>query len=240
MSAIVEVSGVYKTYRGEGEQVAALQDIHLTVQQGEFVAIMGPSGSGKSTLLHLLGGLDRPDRGQIVIAGTDLTKLNETQLALFRRDHIGFVFQFFNLIANLSVADNVELPGLLGARSSAEVTRRRAELLGTLGISEKARALPGQLSGGQRQRAAIARALINTPALLLGDEPTGNLDSKSGAEVAQLFRQLHQAGQTIIIVTHDPQLASAYADRIVRIADGRLSFQQDSASIPPTAGASGA
>lgn len=238
MSAIVEVSGVYKTYRGEGEQVAALQDIHLTVQQGEFVAIMGPSGSGKSTLLHLLGGLDRPDRGQIVIAGTDLTRLNETQLALFRRDHIGFVFQFFNLIANLSVADNVELPGLLSSRSPAEVARRRAELLETLGISEKARALPNQLSGGQRQRAAIARALINHPALLLGDEPTGNLDSKSGAEVAQMFRQLHQTGQTIIIVTHDPQLSSAYADRIVRIADGRLSFQQDSASVPPAAGAS--
>ncbi len=226
MMPLIQVCKVQKAYpiSGAGPQQSfqALGGVDFMVQPGEYVAIMGPSGSGKSTLLHLLGGLDRPSQGQVHIAGQALHAMNETGLALFRRAHVGFVFQFFNLIANLTVRDNIELPALLESRQRpAEISNRADELMETLGIIAQASKLPAQLSGGQRQRVAIARALINRPSLLLADEPTGNLDSRSGAEVLDLFAELNQRGQTIVLVTHDPA-AAARAHRVIFLRDGQI------------------
>ncbi len=219
---LIKVQDVRKTYATGDRSFAALCGVSLTIQPGEFVAIMGPSGSGKSTLLHLLGGLDRPASGQVIVAGQPLHGMDETQLALFRRAHVGFVFQFFNLITNLTVRDNIELPALLNGRAhSVEISRRADALMETLGIASQADKLPAQLSGGQRQRVAIARALINQPELLLADEPTGNLDSASGAEVLRLFKELYVQGQTIVLVTHDPA-AAAHAERVVFLQDGHI------------------
>jgi putative ABC transport system ATP-binding protein len=227
---LIQVREACKTYTtgattnpsGSSNTVAypALRGVSLEICQGEFVVIMGPSGSGKSTLLHLLGGLDNPTSGQVLVAGQALHALNETQLALFRRKHVGFVFQSFNLIANLTVRDNVELPGLLyGRERPSAIAQRAGELLETLGIASQSGKLPAQLSGGQRQRVAIARALINTPDILLADEPTGNLDSAGAADVMRLFSELNQQGQTIVMVSHDSAIA-AYAGRIVFVRDG--------------------
>ncbi len=221
MSNLIETTELAKTYHGDGAAVHALRGVDLAVEQGEFVAVMGPSGCGKSTLLHLLGGLDRPTAGQVRLDGTLLNDLSESQLAVLRRTHVGFVFQFYNLIGNLSVADNVELPGLVAGRSPREVARRREELLEALGIADKAGQVPARLSAGEQQRAAIARALINEPAVLLADEPTGNLDTRSGAEVLELFRRFNERGQTIVLVTHDPRVASS-ADRVLFLRDGRI------------------
>lgn len=223
MTPLIQVADIHKTYTSGGSSFAALRGVSLEIQSGEFVAIMGPSGSGKSTLLHLLGGLDKPNAGELEVNGLALHKLNETQLALFRRQHVGFVFQFFNLIANLTVQDNIELPGLLEGigQRRAQVSLRAQALMTTLGIAAQAKKLPAQLSGGQRQRVAIARALINEPKLLLADEPTGNLDSASGAEVLRLFKTLNAEGQTIVLVTHDPG-AAAYASRVVFLRDGLI------------------
>lgn len=223
MKPLIQVVDIHKTYTTGGSSFAALRGVSLEIQSGEFVAIMGPSGSGKSTLLHLLGGLDKPNAGALEVDGLALHKLNETQLALFRRQHVGFVFQFFNLIANLTVQDNIELPALLEGigQRRAEVSRRSHELMATLGITAQAKKLPAQLSGGQRQRVAIARALINGPKLLLADEPTGNLDSASGSEVLHLFKTLNAEGQTIVLVTHDPG-AAAHASRVVFVRDGLI------------------
>jgi putative ABC transport system ATP-binding protein len=219
---MIKVHDVHKTYTAGDKPYAALRGVSLSIEPGEFVAVMGPSGSGKSTLLHLLGGLDRPTSGEVIVAGRPLHAMNETQLALFRRAHVGFVFQFFNLIANLTVRDNIELPALLDSHTRArEISRRADALMETLGIAAQAGKLPAQLSGGQRQRVAIARALINRPDLLLADEPTGNLDSASGAEVMRLFKQLHEQSQTIVLVTHDPD-AAAHAKRAVFIRDGQI------------------
>jgi putative ABC transport system ATP-binding protein len=193
----------------------------LTVAPGELVAIMGPSGCGKSTLLNLLGGLDRPSAGEIWLAGKRVDQLSEAAWAVARRRQIGFVFQFFNLIGNLTVADNVELPALLAGMSRAEARKRRAALLEELGLADKANTIPGRLSGGQRQRVALARALMNWPALLLADEPTGNLDTASTREVLALLHRYHAAGQTIVLVTHDPNVASI-ADRVVTMRDGQI------------------
>jgi len=222
MSPLIDVHAVHKTYATGDKPFVALRGVSLSIQPGEFVAIMGPSGSGKSTLLHLLGGLDRPASGQVMVAGQPLHAMNETQLALFRRAHVGFVFQFFNLIANLTVRDNIELPALLNGRArGSEISHRADALMETLDIATQAAKLPAQLSGGQRQRVAIARALINRPDILLADEPTGNLDSASGGEVLRLFKQLNAQGQTIILVTHDPA-AAAHAARIVFLHDGQV------------------
>jgi putative ABC transport system ATP-binding protein len=219
---MIQVSDVHKTYTTGDRPFVALRGVSLSVHAGEFVAIMGPSGSGKSTLLHLLGGLDRPASGEVIVSGQPLHAMSETRLALFRRGQVGFVFQFFNLIANLTVRDNIELPALLDGQTRAtEVSRRSNALMETLGIIEQASKLPAQLSGGQRQRVAIARALINRPGLLLADEPTGNLDSASGAEVLRLFKKLNLQGQTIVLVTHDPA-AAAHASRAVFIRDGQI------------------
>src|SRR3954454_22515400 len=214
---VIVTGGLSREYDG----VHALRGVDVSVADGEFVAVTGPSGCGKSTLLNLLGGLDRPTAGEIELGGRRVDGFNEARWALVRRREIGFVFQFFNLIANLSVADNVELPGLLAGLSSREARTRRQELLESLGIAEHADAAPGHLSGGQQQRVAIARALINRPSVLLADEPTGNLDSASAREVVAVLRERHADGQTIVLVTHDMRVASA-AQRVVAMRDGRI------------------
>jgi putative ABC transport system ATP-binding protein len=189
------------------------------VAPGETVAIMGPSGCGKSTLLHLLGGLDRPTGGEIWLDGQDLTRMSERALARLRRDAVGFVFQAFHLMDELTAVENVELPALLAGRSPRAARRRAEELLERVGLANRTRFLPTQLSGGQRQRVAVARALVADPLAVLADEPTGNLDSASTRDVLQLFDHLHRAGQTLVIVTHDVQVA-ATADRMISMSDG--------------------
>ncbi|MCK4471446.1 MAG: ABC transporter ATP-binding protein [Anaerolineae bacterium] len=221
MNPVIETRNLLKTYRADRVAVEALRGVDLRVAPGEFVAVMGPSGCGKSTLLHLLGGLDRPTAGEVVVAGQRLDALSESARAVMRRETVGFVFQAYNLIPNLTVADNVDLPGLLAGHPSTEVAARREELLEALGLADKDRAFPGELSGGQQQRAAIARALVNRPAVLLADEPTGNLDSRSGAEVLALLRRFHADGQTTVLVTHDAKVAS-FAGRVIFMRDGQL------------------
>jgi putative ABC transport system ATP-binding protein len=221
MNPVIETRNLLKTYRADRVAVEALRGVDLRVAPGEFVAVMGPSGCGKSTLLHLLGGLDRPTAGEVVVAGQRLDALSESARAVMRRETVGFVFQAYNLIPNLTVADNVDLPGLLAGHPPVEVAARREELLEALGLADKERAFPGELSGGQQQRAAIARALVNRPAVLLADEPTGNLDSRSGAEVLALLRRFHAEGQTTVLVTHDAKVAS-FAGRVIFMRDGQL------------------
>lgn len=221
MVAILNTQSLTKTYQSNGLQVHALRDVNFELKQGEFVAVMGTSGCGKSTLLHLLGGLDSPSSGEIILGGQRIDQLNETQRAIMRRKQVGFVFQRFNLINNLTVADNIELPALMAGISAKKAEAKRQILLDELGIGDKANALPSQLSGGQQQRVAIARALINEPAVLLADEPTGNLDSQSAREVLNLLRRYHQGGQTILLVTHDAKVASM-ADRVITMRDGQI------------------
>jgi putative ABC transport system ATP-binding protein len=217
----IEAKSLWKSYRSDGTEVHALAGIDLTVEKGEFVAVMGPSGSGKSTLLHLLGGLDTPDQGQVIVDGQDLSKLSRRELALIRRRHIGFVFQFFNLVPILTVEENVSLPAVLDGERDASVEPRMKELFDLFGLSEHRRKLPTRLSGGEQQRVAIARSLINRPAVVLADEPTGNLDRSTGADVMTLLRKLNSEGQTIIVVTHNPSVAS-FARRVVFMRDGEL------------------
>ncbi|MFF7634611.1 ABC transporter ATP-binding protein [Kitasatospora sp. NPDC008050] len=216
---VIELSGASRRY-DQGR--AALDEVSLTVRAGESVAILGPSGSGKSTLLNLIAGLDRPSSGSVTVDGVRVDQLGEAASARFRRARIGMVFQFFNLLDDLTVADNVVLPAELAGMARGEARRRAAELLDVLGIARHARAHPGRLSGGERQRVAVARALMNRPALLLADEPTGALDSAAGEDVKALFNELHADGQTIVTVTHDLTLAQACATRTVTIADGRI------------------
>jgi putative ABC transport system ATP-binding protein len=218
--ALLETRALTKRYTS-GSVVNALNGIDLAIRPGEFAAIMGPSGCGKSTLLHLLGGLDRPTSGEIHFNSRRVDQLNESSWAVMRRRQVGFVFQFFNLIGNLTVADNVELPALLAGISSGEAKRRRTALLDELGIGEWASHVPAQLSGGQQQRVALARALVNHPAVLLADEPTGNLDTQATREVLDLLTRFHGQGQTIVLVTHDSRVASA-ADRVITMRDGRI------------------
>jgi putative ABC transport system ATP-binding protein len=218
---LVETRGLRKNYESEGAPVRALRGVDLAVSAGEFLAVMGPSGCGKSTLLNLIAGLDSPSDGEILLAGEPLAGKDENALARMRREHIGIVFQFYNLLEGMSVLENVTLPAVIaGAPRKAAETRAR-DLLDLLGLGDKLRDAPGLLSGGQRQRLAIARALANEPTILLGDEPTGALDSSGGEEVLELFRRLHQGGQTIVLVTHDRAVAEA-ASRIVQMRDGKL------------------
>jgi putative ABC transport system ATP-binding protein len=212
---------VRKTFEAENAPVRALRGVSLTLQPGEFVALMGPSGCGKSTLLNLVAGLETPDEGEIAVAGEPVTGRTEDELARMRRHHIGLVFQFFNLLEGMTVLENVALPAIIAGRKRKMAETRARDLLDLLGIGDKALAVPGVLSGGQRQRLAIARALANDPTLLLADEPTGALDSAGGAEVIELMRRLHRGGQTIVLVTHAAEVAAA-AGRVVRMSDGRI------------------
>ncbi|MCX5408811.1 ABC transporter ATP-binding protein [Streptomyces sp. NBC_00335] len=216
---LIDVRGVSMTY-GAGPPVLA--GISLRVREGEALAVLGPSGSGKSTLLNLIAGLDRPGEGSVSVEGVRVDGLTETASAKYRRSRIGMVFQFFNLLDDLTVLDNVLLPAQLSGMPRTESAARAAELLAHLGIDRHARAFPGRLSGGERQRVAVARALMNRPALLLADEPTGALDSASGADVRDLLRELNAAGQTIVLVTHDLALAEACATRTIELVDGRI------------------
>ena len=217
MNELVRLTDVTKVYQ-EGI-TGALNGVSVTVEEGEFTAIMGPSGSGKSTMLNLIAGLDRPTSGTIAVGGTDLAKLGETGLARFRRDRIGFVFQFFHLLPNLTALENVLIPAQL---KGIAVPGRARELLALLGINEVADRYPARLSGGQQQRVAIARALINNPTLLLADEPTGALDTTSGEQMMDLLVQLHRDGRTILLVTHDAKLATRHATRVLSLMDGRI------------------
>lgn len=209
-----------KKYYGSGDTlVKALDGVDLSVEEGEFVAIVGTSGSGKSTLLHMLGGLDRPTSGTVTVDGKDIFSLKEEALTIFRRRKIGFVFQAYNLVPVLSVYDNIVLPIQL---DGARVDRAHVErIIQALGLESKLRSLPGQLSGGQQQRAAIGRALITRPSLILADEPTGNLDKKSGHDVMEILRGLWREGRTVILITHDPKIAES-ARRVVTISDGKI------------------
>lgn len=221
MSDVIELSNVSKVYNGGAKQTA-LARISLGIPANQFVAVMGPSGSGKSTLLNLIAGLDRPSEGEVHVDGVKVNSLGEAALARYRRARLGFVFQFFNLLDNLTVLDNILLPAQLAGTKERIAQTRARELLNQLGIVETASAYPGRLSGGQRQRVAIARALINQPAVVLADEPTGALDSRSGEDVMDLLTQINRRGQTVMLVTHDAKLASAYASRIVSLRDGRI------------------
>ncbi|CAD7771314.1 putative ABC transporter ATP-binding protein [Candidatus Methanoperedenaceae archaeon GB50] len=218
---ILKIENLFKSYSLERLEVPVLHDINLTVDAGEFAAIMGPSGSGKSTLMNLIGCLDRPTSGRILIGGEDVSMLSETDLARIRGERIGFVFQTFNLISRLTALKNVELPMVYQDIPRGARLKRAARLLEMLGLTDRADHKPSELSGGQRQRVAIARALANEPDILLADEPTGNLDSKTGEEIMQIFKELHSEGRTIIMVTHDQGLAEN-CDRIIRLKDGRI------------------
>jgi ABC-type lipoprotein export system ATPase subunit len=217
--AVLRARGLRKQYgKGEG-LVRAVDDVDLEVASGETVAVMGPSGCGKSTLLHLMGGLDRPSAGELWLAGQRLDQMGERALARLRRDKVGFVFQAFHLMDELTAVENVELPALLAGRPARWSRRRARDLLQQVGLADRAGFLPSALSGGQRQRVAIARALVSDPQLVLADEPTGNLDSQAAIEVLRLFEALHAAGQTLVIVTHDSRIA-ATADRMISMRDG--------------------
>jgi ABC-type lipoprotein export system ATPase subunit len=218
-AVMLAARGLRKEYGKDDGLVRAVDGVDLEVGRGETVAVMGPSGCGKSTLLHLLGGLDRATAGEIWLSGQRIDRMSERGMAAIRRDGVGFVFQAFHLMDELTAIENVELPLLLASRSPRIAHRRAAELLERVGLADRARHLPSQLSGGQRQRVAIARALANDPLIVLADEPTGNLDSEATLDVLRLFEQLHEAGQTLVIVTHDSRIA-ATADRLISMRDG--------------------
>src|SRR5215469_7112022 len=220
-SPALQMRAVRKTFEAENAPVRALRGVDLEIARGEFVALTGPSGCGKSTLLNLAAGLDLADEGSIFVAGEEITGQGEDELARMRRRHIGIVFQFFNLLEGVTVLENVALAAIIAGRKRRPAETRARDLLDLLGLADKATATPGVLSGGQRQRLAIARALANEPTLVLADEPTGALDSEGGQEVIELMSRLHRGGQTILLVTHDVQVAAAAA-RIVRMLDGRI------------------
>jgi putative ABC transport system ATP-binding protein len=227
---IVETENLTRIF-GSGEaQVVALDSVSLHVTTGEFVAVMGPSGCGKSTLLHMIGGLDRPTGGVVKIEGKDLNKMNDDELTDLRREHIGFIFQFFNLIPTLTALDNTALPLVLGGTRPGEAQAKATEWLEKLEVADRSTHRPDELSGGQRQRVAIARSLVTDPSLILADEPTGNLDSKAAEDFAALLREtVDRWGRSILLVTHDPRISS-FADRIIYMTDGRISDRKDNHS----------
>ncbi|MFJ8476683.1 ABC transporter ATP-binding protein [Kitasatospora sp. NPDC094011] len=238
MSApIIRIRGVSKTYDRSDTARPALAGLDLEVWAGEALAVLGRSGSGKSTLLNLIAGLDRPSEGGVEVDGVAVHELGEAALAEYRRKRIGMVFQFFNLLDDLNVEDNVLLPAQLAGMRRDQARARASELLERLGVARHAGSFPGRLSGGERQRVAVARALMNRPPLLLADEPTGALDTASAADVRDLLRQLNAEGQTILLVTHDTALAEACADRTIELLDGRL--VRDTAAVPAAGGRSG-
>jgi putative ABC transport system ATP-binding protein len=222
---VLETSGLSKKYSMGEQSVYALDGIDFVVEEGEFVAIMGPSGSGKSTLLHLIGGLDQPSDGEVTLAGRRLSLLKDKEITLLRRRNIGFVFQFFNLLPTLTAEENILLPLLIDGKKLRQYEERLTALLDLIGLAERRGHKPEQLSGGEQQRVALARALITEPTILLADEPTGNLDSKTGTAIMELLRRSRdQLGQTVIVVTHDPRAAS-YADRVIFLRDGRVASE---------------
>jgi len=218
---VMELEKVYKVYQIGEEEVRALDGVDLEIRRGEFASIVGPSGSGKSTLMHVLGLLDTPTRGRIVLDGVETTRLTPKQLAVLRGKKIGFVFQMFNLIPSLTVLENVVLPAIIYEESEEAARQKAMEILSEIGMGNRLSHYPNQLSGGQRQRVAIARSLINDPDIILADEPTGNLDQKTGHEVLKLFAQLHEKGKTILIVTHDNNIAKM-TQRTIRMMDGKI------------------
>ena len=219
---VVRLDGVRKEYG----DTTALDGVSLEIHTGDAVAVMGPSGCGKSTLLNMIAGLDRPTSGTVLVHGDDLGRLDETKLALFRRHRIGMIFQFFNLLDDLPALDNVALAAQLAGTRIGPARQRALELFDELGISDRRNAYPAALSGGERQRVAVARALMNRPALLLADEPTGALDSRAGEQVMDLLLDLNQIGQTLLIVTHDERLATRCASRVIELADGRVARER--------------
>ncbi len=223
---MIEISHVSRLYQRAADEVHALEDVSLSIPAGRFVALMGPSGSGKSTLLNLLAGLDRPTRGEVEVAGRRLGDLSEDEMAHFRAQHLGFVFQFFNLIPVLSARENVELPLLLTHLGKAERRTRAETALRIVGLAQRAEHMPAQLSGGEQQRVAIARAIVSDPEIVVGDEPTGDLDAKNAEEVLGLLRTLKQDfGKTVVIVTHDPR-AVKYVDEVVHLDKGVLTGRE--------------
>jgi putative ABC transport system ATP-binding protein len=220
MDTLVQLTDVSKRYDSDG--AAAVAHVSMQVSRGESVAIMGPSGSGKSTLLNLMAGLDRPTSGTVTVGGERVDTLSETGVARYRRRQVGMIFQFFNLLDDMTVLDNVLLPAQLAGMPARQARDRARELLAALRIGQRADAYPARLSGGERQRVAIARALVNRPALLLADEPTGALDTATGEAIGELLLDLNRSGQTLIVVTHNPDLAARYARRVIEIVDGRL------------------
>ena len=218
---VIRTKGLRKNFESEGAPVRALRGVDFEMRRGDFVSVMGPSGCGKSTLLNLVAGLDSATDGELEVAGESLIGKTEDDLAIMRRTHVGIVFQFFNLLEGMTALENVTLPAVIAGAPRKQAETRARDLLDLLGLAEKAKEAPGVLSGGQRQRLAIARALANEPTLLLADEPTGALDSEGGHEVLELFKRLHASGQTILLVTHDHDVANA-GDRIVHMRDGRI------------------
>lgn len=228
---VLRIQRVQKTYTSDYAQYAVLKDITFEVATGEFVVLLGASGSGKSTLLNLISGIDQPDHGRIIIDGTDITRLSETARTIFRRDHIGIVFQFFNLIPTLTVLENITLPLELRGESRQHCEERARYLLQRVGLEDRAGDFPDKLSGGEQQRVAIARALIQQPDLVLADEPTGNLDRENGRRVLALLTELtREAGRTLIMATHDPAIVPL-ANRVIRLQDGQLQEQAHSAEL---------
>ena len=219
--SLIEIRALSKSYETGGEQVAALRDVNLSIERGEFASVMGPSGSGKSTLLTILGGLSHPTEGEVRVDDISIYGLPLEKLADFRREYVGFVFQSFQLIPYLTVVENVMLPLSITDTPNQEQHKIADRLLGRIGLTGKGGRLPDQLSGGEQERVAIARALVNSPPLLLADEPTGNLDSKMGKEIMELFKVLNDEGQTIVMVTHNPE-NMAFSTRTIRLRDGRL------------------
>jgi putative ABC transport system ATP-binding protein len=223
--AVLETRNVTKQYRLEGIEVNALRGVSIAIHEGEMVSIMGPSGSGKSTLMHIVGLLDRPTGGQVILGDEDISHMSPNQLAELRNKHIGFVFQSFNLLSRTTAQANVELPLVYGGVSGADRARRATEALDRVGLGNRTTHLSNQLSGGQQQRVAIARALVNNPSIVLADEPTGNLDSRSGIEVMEILQNLNAQGITVVIVTHDDRVAR-HAQRVIRVFDGRVQSEE--------------
>jgi len=219
--SLIEIKKLNKTYESGEECVMALVDVDLKIEKGEFISVMGPSGSGKSTLLSILGGLNHPTKGDVTVDDIPIYRLSLEKLADFRREYLGFIFQSFQLIPYLTVIENVMLPLSITQRTNREQVKMAEEILEKIGLAGKARRLPDQLSGGEQERVAIARALVNSPPVLMADEPTGNLDSKTGKEIMDLFKSLNKEGQTIVMVTHNPENTS-FSSRTISLKDGRV------------------